>query len=188
MNHKKGRKKIRFVWSPAQRLMSILCACVLFISGVLHVDFGRDVAYASEPVLVCALEEHTHSDSCYEMLLTCERTEHTHSADCYDADGNLICGREEHVHDDSCYTTARWSAARKSIHTAQIVILPWRHRRKRSRRRRRKLPLRLPQRPELRRQRRRQMRQRRRGQELLRQIPGQKMLRMRATKRKAAVP
>ena len=64
--------------------------------------------------LICDLEEsdgHHHDDSCYEVVteLDCEIPEHQHSAEngCYDADGNLICELAEHVHDDSCYSEVK---------------------------------------------------------------------------------
>ena len=63
---------------------------------------------------ICDLEEsdgHHHDDSCYEVVteLDCEIPEHQHSAEngCYDADGNLICELAEHVHDDSCYSEVK---------------------------------------------------------------------------------
>lgn len=82
----------------------------------------------------CGIEEHEHSDGCYEDVLACGQEEgeghqhgegcyttetrlscgmdetegHQHDESCYDEAGNLICGTEEaagHQHDDSCYTT-----------------------------------------------------------------------------------
>ena len=82
----------------------------------------------------CGIEEHEHSDGCYENVLACGQEEgeghqhgegcyetqstltcgmdetegHQHDDSCYDEAGNLICGTEEaagHQHDDSCYTT-----------------------------------------------------------------------------------
>ena len=82
----------------------------------------------------CGIEEHEHSDGCYEDVLACGQEEgeghqhgegcyttetrlscgmdeaegHQHDENCYDEAGNLICGTEEaagHQHDDSCYTT-----------------------------------------------------------------------------------
>ncbi|MCD8035846.1 MAG: LPXTG cell wall anchor domain-containing protein [Clostridiales bacterium] len=67
-----------------------------------------------EEVLVCGLEEsegHTHDESCYTTVkvLVCPLDEsegHTHDESCYDEEGNLICGLEEsegHVHSEECY-------------------------------------------------------------------------------------
>ena len=89
-------------------------------------------AITLEKTAVCGIEEHQHSDSCYEERLvcgqeesgghhheescystvtelTCGMEEHRHSEDkgCYDADGNLICQRQDHVHSDSCYEEVR---------------------------------------------------------------------------------
>ncbi|MCD8217179.1 MAG: leucine-rich repeat protein [Clostridiales bacterium] len=69
-----------------------------------------------EEVLVCGLEEsegHTHTEECYETqtVLVCELEEsegHTHTEECYDEEGNLICGLEEsegHTHTEECYET-----------------------------------------------------------------------------------
>lgn len=70
-------------------------------------------------VLICGLEEHTHSDTCYEeknstgsvdvpggtgeQFCICELEEHTHGDECYDETGELICRLEEHTHSDACY-------------------------------------------------------------------------------------
>ena len=42
---------------------------------------GTEFTYSDSGALVCNLEEHTHSESCYE--LTCGQTEHTHTWSCY---------------------------------------------------------------------------------------------------------
>ena len=57
--------------------------------------------------LVCELEEHTHSDDCYELTLSCDQDgveEHKHTDACYDRE--LTCGKDEHVHGESCYEPA----------------------------------------------------------------------------------
>ena len=60
----------------------------------------------------CALEEHTHSDSCYELRLVCGLegdpegdTAHVHGPACYEQQQVLTCGQEEgsgHTHTDAC--------------------------------------------------------------------------------------
>ena len=85
-------------------------------------------AITLEKTASCGIEEHQHSDACYEYELTCgqeeseghhhddscytvtkeldcDLEEHHHSQEngCYDEEGNLICELQEHVHDDSCY-------------------------------------------------------------------------------------
>lgn len=65
-----------------------------------------------ERMLICSMQEHTHSDRCYtiedgEQVLTCELPEHTHEASCFDAppaaDVKYLCGLEEHSHTEDCY-------------------------------------------------------------------------------------
>ena len=64
---------------------------------------------------VCGMEEHAHSDSCYEKgipegteILACTYESlgvHVHTSDCFDAEGEIVCGLTDflvHVHDASC--------------------------------------------------------------------------------------
>ncbi len=55
----------------------------------------------SEPALTCALEVHTHGDTCRKLV--CETPEHTHSDACQQA---LTCENPdpEHIHEGGCYT------------------------------------------------------------------------------------
>lgn len=64
-------------------------------------------------VLVCGLEEHTHTDECYaeeesvagetgEQTYVCSLEEHIHDETCYDESGELICELAEHTHDENC--------------------------------------------------------------------------------------
>lgn len=67
-------------------------------------------------VLVCGLEEHTHTEKCYsaeetqvpgaaeEEAYLCGLEEHTHGETCYDAEGALICELAEHIHSMDCLT------------------------------------------------------------------------------------
>ena len=63
----------------------------------------------------CELEEHTHSDSCYEKVISETTTSlvctyeslgiHVHSSDCYDAEHHLICRQADyivHTHNAEC--------------------------------------------------------------------------------------
>lgn len=56
----------------------------------------------------CTLEEHTHTDSCFEagtQQLRCPFPVHSHTDDCRDGDGNLICGMADfavHSHNEFC--------------------------------------------------------------------------------------
>ena len=54
--------------------------------------------------LICGMEEHQHSDACYEKALTCTQEEgegHVHSDACYES--KLTCDKDAHTHDDTCY-------------------------------------------------------------------------------------
>lgn len=69
----------------------------------------------------CGMEEHTHSDECYELVLICGLEEdeelsqtddtaagHTHTEDCYEEQSVLVCELEEgegHTHSEECYET-----------------------------------------------------------------------------------
>lgn len=51
--------------------------------------------------LICGMEEHIHSDECYELSCGLEESdEHLHNADCY----TLVCDIPEHIHSQECYS------------------------------------------------------------------------------------
>ena len=92
----------------------ILPAITLESNAACGIEEHQHSDECYEVRLICDLEEsdgHHHDDSCYEVVteLDCEIPEHQHSAEngCYDADGNLICELAEHVHDDSCYSEVK---------------------------------------------------------------------------------
>ena len=65
-------------------------------SAQVEVTPGTKFTYSEDGTLVCALEVHSHSDSCYE--LACTKEVHTHSEACY------TCGKTEHTaHTIACY-------------------------------------------------------------------------------------
>ena len=68
-------------------------------SAVVYMEPGKEFTYSPNNSLICALEEHGHSDSCYDIsILTCTKEEHTHSESCY------TCGQTEHTtHTTDCY-------------------------------------------------------------------------------------
>lgn len=76
----------------------------------------------------CGLEEHTHSEACYEDTLICGQEEsegHMHGDGCYDAEGTLICGQEEkegHLHKESCYEPRLICDMEEHIHTDSCYI------------------------------------------------------------------
>ncbi|MCD8231821.1 MAG: hypothetical protein LUD14_08405 [Clostridiales bacterium] len=82
-------------------------SCLLFLmalavtAGVAWQLHSTGIAMTGETC--CGLEEHQHSEDCYEEVLVCEEAEseeHVHSGDCYEK--QLICDMEEHVHTDEC--------------------------------------------------------------------------------------
>ena len=52
--------------------------------------------------LVCGMEEHSHSEACYEQVLTCtnEDEDHEHGEECYTKE--LTCVIPVHQHSDAC--------------------------------------------------------------------------------------
>ena len=104
------KHKIRKGWVRA--MISLACVVIFVTTNILIMPA---VTLSAE----CGVEEHTHTDACYETHseLTCSKEEHTHSDACYDEEGNLICGKEEHTHSDSCYTTETVLVCGKAEHT-----------------------------------------------------------------------
>lgn len=113
IKNKTRRRKI------GRRVFSVLVAAVVFVTTyalVIPVITASASAY-------CGMEEHTHSDACYEDVLICGLEEggagedaHVHDDSCYEK--QLVCGVEEHTHDLSCYSdpeadvelTEQWEA------------------------------------------------------------------------------
>ena len=66
-----------------------------------------DSAKDAQPVLVCGMEEHTHSEACTatesEEPVFCGKEPHTHGEACRDEQGELTCTLEEHTHSLACY-------------------------------------------------------------------------------------
>ena len=48
-------------------------------SSEVYVKPGKELTYSETRTLICALDEHTHTDSCY----TCGQSSHTHNVECY---------------------------------------------------------------------------------------------------------
>ena len=60
----------------------------------------------------CGMDEHTHSDACFEPVLICGEclpASHEHTSDCYEVQEVLACNQElnedgtEHIHTAECY-------------------------------------------------------------------------------------
>lgn len=97
----KSRKWLR-------RVIRVLsCLVVFFTTYALILP-----AITLEQEVFCGLEEHSHTDECYQQTaarkLVCTPESlalHVHGAGCYDAENNLICGQADYVihsHDGSC--------------------------------------------------------------------------------------
>ena len=85
-------------------MISLLLVLSIFVSsGVLWELRDTVITMVNEPL--CGIEEHEHTDECYENRLICgleENDEHTHTEECYEK--VLICGHETHFHTLQCYT------------------------------------------------------------------------------------
>ena len=63
-------------------------------------------AITMEKTPTCGLEEHVHTEECYQRELNCELEVHEHTTACYDMEGNVICGYADYVahsHNEFCY-------------------------------------------------------------------------------------
>lgn len=89
-----------------RKMFSLLLVLSLFVtSGVVWGLRGTGITMVNEPL--CSIEEHIHSDACYNTVLVCgleENESHTHTEACYEQ--QLICGIEEHIHVPQCYLEA----------------------------------------------------------------------------------
>ncbi len=85
-------------------MVSLLLVLSIFVSsGVLWELRDTVITMVNEPL--CGIEEHEHTDECYEKVLVCgleENEEHTHTEECYK--NVLVCGHENHFHKLQCYT------------------------------------------------------------------------------------
>ena len=102
-------RKFRKRWKKITWLLAAVVA--IAVTGAMVLP---GLTMEKEPgTLCCALNLHTHVDSCYDAdgNLICGYADfvvHTHNAFCYDDNGELICPLEEiqaHTHDASCYQT-----------------------------------------------------------------------------------
>lgn len=110
-NYAKKHKRRR-VW---QKIMSVLACTVVFCTTYVLIL----PAITMEKTAYCGIEEHKHSEDCYEKQLICgygasETEGHIHTDDCYETQHILICdipgkeevqisGDEEHAHTEECY-------------------------------------------------------------------------------------
>ncbi|MBQ4607497.1 MAG: CHAP domain-containing protein, partial [Clostridia bacterium] len=92
-----------------RKFVQFLCCVVVFCTTYALIL----PAITMEQTAYCGLEEHTHSEECYQELphqeLVCNEDTlqlHNHSESCYDSDANLICGLADyvvHTHAETCF-------------------------------------------------------------------------------------
>lgn len=92
-----------------RKCVQMLCCVVVFCTTYALIL----PAITMEQTAFCGLEEHTHSEACYQavqktqLICTEELLQvHTHSDSCYDADANIVCGQADyvaHTHNESCW-------------------------------------------------------------------------------------
>ena len=113
------RKRIRF------RILFALACIVVFAT-----TYALILPAITMEKEVCGIEEHTHTESCYEVTeasqeqkLICgkeESEEHKHNEECYEivtvpAEKTLVCGKAEHTHTIDCLEGSDQEAVEKVI-------------------------------------------------------------------------
>ena len=99
--------------------ISILSCIVVFTSTYALVL----PALTLESRAACGMEEHQHTEECYDDVLICGQEEsegHTHTEECYNDAGELTCGQEEsegHTHTEDCYEKQLTCGKEVHIHT-----------------------------------------------------------------------
>ena len=102
----KGMSQLR---AKRMRLTSLLGVFVVAVIAIALMVPGISMTRGE---LVCDLEEHQHSDACYEQVLVCGyddesavEAEHEHGDDCYE--DRLVCEKSVHQHSDACYESVQ---------------------------------------------------------------------------------
>ena len=106
-----------------RRMFSLLLVLSTFVSaGVLWELRDTGITMVNEPI--CGMEEHIHTDECYEDVLVCgleENEDHTHTHECYQR--VLTCGMEQHIHTASCYTDEELPQYDPDDYESNVVVL-----------------------------------------------------------------
>ena len=103
-NHRKNR-----IWKTAVMVLSsIVVFCTTYALILPAITMSRET--------ICGIEEHIHTEKCYQEQETVPQTvlvcspehvrPHTHTETCYDDSGRSICGYADfvlHTHDEGCY-------------------------------------------------------------------------------------
>lgn len=87
--------------------IALMLLVVMVFGGVVGILTQYGIAMTEDAK--CGIEEHTHTDECYQDVLVCGREEgegHQHGEECYQTENVLVCGQEEregHTHAEGCY-------------------------------------------------------------------------------------
>ena len=87
----RGKRVVR------NRIVAVLALIAAAATTIALVQPATTLAY------VCGMEEHVHTESCYENVLVCgqeEGEDHVHANECYEK--QLVCDKVEHAHTDAC--------------------------------------------------------------------------------------
>ena len=91
------RKRRKKIW---KRIVSAMMCLVVFCTTYMLIL----PAITKETDTFCGIEEHTHSEECYEKVLLCEN--HVHTPECYgSAPEQLVCTvpvDDGHAHSEAC--------------------------------------------------------------------------------------
>lgn len=82
-----------------KRAMALVLAMSIAVSGSVC-WLMRNTGTALADDAICGIEEHKHTDDCYEKVLICEE-DHEHTDECYET--KLVCELPEHTHSELCY-------------------------------------------------------------------------------------
>ncbi|MGN0672794.1 MAG: Spy0128 family protein [Anaerovoracaceae bacterium] len=115
------RKRIRF------RILFALACIVVFAT-----TYALILPAITMEKEVCGIEEHTHTERCYEVTedvtetkLVCTQ-EHEHTDECYETvtipgEKTLVCGKTEHTHTVDCLDGSDQEAVRKVINLIEVL-------------------------------------------------------------------
>ena len=84
-------------------LIALLAICAALVAGGVAYEMIKPaITVTAQPI--CGMQEHVHSQDCYETHLVCgleEGPEHTHEESCYAT--VLVCTQTQHTHEAACY-------------------------------------------------------------------------------------
>lgn len=107
-HYQKNHRKNRIRKTTVMVLSSIVVFCTTYALILPAITMSRET--------ICGIEEHIHTEECYQEQETVPQTVlvcspehvrlHTHTETCYDDSGRSICGYADfvlHTHDEGCY-------------------------------------------------------------------------------------